>query len=162
MSILVFAEIQDGKIKKSSLEAVSYARQVPGNSTVNVVVLGPAEATGLSELAKYGADKIYHAAGISGFDPAVYAAAIAEADKLTNAEWMIISNTYTGKSYTDMLLGVGGRLGAQIYISDSFMVTASLDAFKLSRGSQVVVGNQILVDIPPVFVGSQIMGGLEF
>jgi hypothetical protein len=71
-------------------------------------------------------------------------------------------NTYTGKSYTEMRLGVGGRLGAQIHVSDSFMLTGSVDAFKLSRGSQVVVGNQILVDIPPLFAGGQIMGGWEF
>ncbi len=70
--------------------------------------------------------------------------------------------SYTGKSYTDMRLGVGGRLGAQIHVSDSFMITGSVDAFKLSRGSQVVVGNQILADIPPVFLGGQIMGGWEF
>lgn len=71
-------------------------------------------------------------------------------------------NTYTGKSYTEMRLGVGGRLGAQIHVSDSFILTGSVDAFKLSRGSQVVVGNQILVDIPPLFAGGQIMGGWEF
>jgi len=71
-------------------------------------------------------------------------------------------NAYTGKSYTVLQLGVGGRLGAQIHVSDSLIVIGSVDAFKLSRGTQIVVHNQLLLDIPPIFVGAQIMGGWEF
>lgn len=98
MSILVFAEIQDGQIKKSSLEAVSFAKQIPGNQNVNAVIIGAADALSIAELAKYGAEKIYHAKEISAFDPAIFASAIVDAQILSQASWVIISNTYSGKS----------------------------------------------------------------
>jgi hypothetical protein len=69
---------------------------------------------------------------------------------------------YTGKSYTDARLGFGGRIGGQFHVSESVVLIGSIDALKLSSGSQVFVGNQKLVDIPPVFVGGQISGGWEF
>lgn len=70
--------------------------------------------------------------------------------------------SYTGKSYTDARLGIGGRLGAQIHVTESVIVNGSIDALKLSNGAQIFVGNQLLVDIPPLFVGGQITGGWEF
>lgn len=71
-------------------------------------------------------------------------------------------NVYTGRSYTDVRLGIGGRIGAQTRLSESFLIIGSVDAFRLSRGAQVVVGNQLVVNVPPVFVSGQIMGGWEF
>lgn len=72
------------------------------------------------------------------------------------------NNSYTGKSYSDVRLGIGGRVGATIRVSESFIVLGSIDALKLSSGALVVVGNQIVADIPPIFVGGQISGGWEF
>ena len=97
MSILVFAEIQDGKVKKSSLEAVSYAKQMNAG-TIHAVALGNADNSALAELAKYGANQIHHSAAFTTFDSTTYAAAIAEAANACGAKWVIISNTYTGKS----------------------------------------------------------------
>jgi hypothetical protein len=70
--------------------------------------------------------------------------------------------SYTGKSYTDARLGIGGRLGAQFHVTESVIVNGSIDALKLSSGAQIFVGNQLLVDIPPLFVSGQITGGWEF
>jgi hypothetical protein len=72
------------------------------------------------------------------------------------------NNSYTGKSYTEARLGVGGRIGAKVHVSESLFVLGSIDALKLSNGALVVVGNQIIADIPPIFVGGQITGGWEF
>jgi len=72
------------------------------------------------------------------------------------------NNSYTGKSYTEARLGIGGRIGAKVQVSESMFMLGSIDALKLSNGALVVVGNQIVADIPPIFVEGQISGGWEF
>ena len=59
-TVLVLAELKDGKIKFGSLEAASAAAEVAGIISGNVVgaAMGPAEE---SELQKIGAEKVYHA-----------------------------------------------------------------------------------------------------
>ena len=63
MAVLVYAEISDGEVKKSSFEAVSYAAELAQkfNTTVTAVVLGTASQEALDSLGKYGADKVLHA-----------------------------------------------------------------------------------------------------
>jgi electron transfer flavoprotein alpha subunit len=59
MNILVFVESADGKIKKTSLEAVAYAHQMGGQ--VTAIALGHADEAELKALGKYGAKKVLHA-----------------------------------------------------------------------------------------------------
>ncbi len=60
MSIIVFSENRNGKIKKQSLEAVAYAANISKNISKPVVAIsiGSLSADELSVLAKYGASKI--------------------------------------------------------------------------------------------------------
>jgi len=60
MNILVFVETPEGKIRKTSLEAVAYAHAMGG--TVTAIVLGKADANELPSIGKYGATKVLHAA----------------------------------------------------------------------------------------------------
>lgn len=93
MSITVFAEIQDGKIKKSSLEAVAYAKQMNAGQ-VTAVAIGAADAAAIAQLGTFGADQIKHAE-VNSTDSGVLASALAEA--AAGSSWIIVSNTYTGK-----------------------------------------------------------------
>jgi len=72
------------------------------------------------------------------------------------------NNSYTGKSYTESRLGIGGRIGASFRLSHSLRMLASIDALKLSKGVLVVVGDEIVADVPPVFLGGQVSAGWEF
>jgi electron transfer flavoprotein alpha subunit len=56
MNVLVFAELSDGKVKGSALEAIAFARTLHDN--VTVAVLGQANETALQELGKYGASEV--------------------------------------------------------------------------------------------------------
>ncbi|SHN26801.1 electron transfer flavoprotein alpha subunit apoprotein [Cyclobacterium lianum] len=64
MSILVYIEQDQGKIKSSSLEAVSYAAALSEKSgdKVNVLGCGTIEDADWNQLGKAGADAIYHVA----------------------------------------------------------------------------------------------------
>lgn len=96
MSTLVFIETSEGKIRKSSLEAVCYAHAMGGS--VTAVVLGPADAKEVQSLGNYGAQKVLHAAdarlekGISQ----VYASVLTQAMKDENADVLILASSSLG------------------------------------------------------------------
>ncbi len=59
MSTLVFIEISEGKVRKSSLEAIAYGNALGGS--VTAAVLGHCAQAELELLGKFGAEKIVHA-----------------------------------------------------------------------------------------------------
>jgi electron transfer flavoprotein alpha subunit len=60
MSVLVFVESAEGKIKKTSLEAVAYAHLM--GQGVTAIALGDVDKAELEALGTYGAQKVLHAA----------------------------------------------------------------------------------------------------
>ena len=58
MAILVFVESAEGKIRKTSIEAVSYAHAMGG--PVTAIAMGDIERSELEELGKFGAQKVLH------------------------------------------------------------------------------------------------------
>jgi len=96
MAILVFVEVAEGKIRKSSLEAVCYA-QAMGDS-VTAIVLGPADAAEVKSLGSYGAKKVLNVA-----DPKlekgiiqVYASVLTEAMEDEKADILVLANSSLG------------------------------------------------------------------
>src|SRR6187402_2998890 len=61
MAILVFIESAEGKIKKTSLEAVAYAQAMNAGS-VTAIALGNVNQEELANLGKLGAQKVLHVA----------------------------------------------------------------------------------------------------
>jgi electron transfer flavoprotein alpha subunit len=107
MSIIVFAEASDGVFKKSTFEAVCYARHI-GNKTgapVIAAALGISDAATLETLGHYGADQVLNVTGSSfeHFDAQAQGAALAAAAQSVGATTVIISNTYSGKAIAPRL-----------------------------------------------------------
>lgn len=102
MKIIVFAENQDGNFKKSVFEAVSYAAQIAAGKggSVSVVSIGEVANDKLAELGKFGADRVlnYAQAFLNTFNGETYSKVLAHALQAEQAELLIISNTYTGKT----------------------------------------------------------------
>jgi len=108
MSVLVFAEISDGKFKKATYEAVSYGRQVAdmlGSKVVAIVIGNGADA---SELGQYGAHVVKTIQTSDSFTADAYAAAVNASANEVSASTVIISNTYTGKSLAPRLAQLMG------------------------------------------------------
>jgi len=59
MNVLVFVESAEGKIRKTSLEAVAYGKAMGGS--VTAIALGTVDKAELESLGKYGAQKVLHA-----------------------------------------------------------------------------------------------------
>ena len=93
MSILVFIEGAEGEIKKSSLEAVSYAAELAKKKGVSATAVAIGNFTSsLESVGKYGASKVLHITNekLAQVNVMAYATAIAEAAKKENAEVVVL------------------------------------------------------------------------
>jgi electron transfer flavoprotein alpha subunit len=96
MSILVFVESADGKIKKTSLEAVAYAHAMGG--PVTAIALGSADKTELESVGKFGASKVLHVAD-SKLDQGIiqaYATVLTKAMEDEKTDTLILANSSLG------------------------------------------------------------------
>lgn len=109
MNILVFLETSEGKIKKTSLEAMAYAHGMNGVTTA--IVLGKADAGDLQTLGKYGAAKVLHAADTKLDEPIiqVYSSVLAHAMQDEKADVLLLANSSLG---TPVAAKVAIKLGA--------------------------------------------------
>lgn len=96
MSILVFVEAGDGKVRKTSIEAVAYATAMDGD--VTALAIGNIDSSELESLGNYGASKVLHA-NDSKLDHGVIAAysnVIAAAMDHTGANTLVLANSSLG------------------------------------------------------------------
>lgn len=93
MATLVFVETSEGKVRKTSLEAVAYAHQM--GAGVTAIVLGTVSSSELESLGKYGAQKVLHAADSKLDHPViqVFASVITKAMQDENADVLVLANS---------------------------------------------------------------------
>ncbi|HEX6890764.1 MAG TPA: electron transfer flavoprotein subunit alpha/FixB family protein [Chryseolinea sp.] len=111
MPILVFVESAEGKIKKTSLEAVAYAHAMGG--PVTAIALGEVDKGELEGLGKLGAQKVLHASDPKLNDGIiqVYAAVLEKALADESAETLVLANSSLG---TPVAAKVAARIGASL------------------------------------------------
>lgn len=111
MNILVFVESAEGKIKKTSLEAVAYAYAMGGN--VTAIALGAVDSAELEAVGKYGAKKVLHAADTKLNDAIiqVYVSVLVQAMHAENADVLVLANSSLG---TPVAARIATRIGASI------------------------------------------------
>ncbi len=98
MSILVFVEGDEGKIKKSSREAISYAAAMADGAEITALALGSYQADELQSLGANGAHKIMHASSTQ-LDQGIiqaYASVVAQAVELSAAQTLILAKSSLG------------------------------------------------------------------
>ena len=100
MGVLVFADVVEGKVTKSSFEAVTYAAGVAEKmgSSVVAVTYGNASDDELTRLGKYGASKVLVNKDVADMDPQKLTKLVAAAVEAEGAEVIVFSQDYTGKS----------------------------------------------------------------
>ena len=111
-NVLVVAELsEDGKLKKSTLSAITFARQAlpTVGGTLSIVVLGASTAAAAAELAGYGAAKIIAVedASLAKYTAEHYAPSVAAAAQ--GASLVVATASSFGK---DLLPRVAARLDA--------------------------------------------------
>lgn len=96
MNSLVFVESGEGKIRKSSLEAVAYAHAMGG--TVTAIALGSVDKGELESLGKYGAAKVLHVADERLNQDVIqaFASVLTKAMVDESADVLVLANTSLG------------------------------------------------------------------
>lgn len=111
MPILVFVESAEGKIKKTSLEAVAFAHALGG--PVTAIALGAMDATELAALGKYGAQKVLHAsdAKLNQGIIQAYASVLEKALADEQADILVLANSSLG---TPVAARIAAKTGASL------------------------------------------------
>jgi electron transfer flavoprotein alpha subunit len=157
MSVLVFAENWEGRFKKSTYEAVSYAAEIARqlNTSCTAVVIGAVSEEDKKGLGKYGATKVLSVANdkLKNLEAGVYTHILADAAKSVSATHVVISYTYTGKAIAPRL---SVRLKAGL-VSGAIALPTSLAPFTVRKKcysgkglTDVVINSEIkMVAITP-------------
>ncbi len=98
MSIVVFAESSDNQFKKSTFEAVSYAKEIGTLLGKDVIAVNISGISNSAELGKYGASKVVNCNNTDGFTVDATSDLFASICKDLGASVVVLSNTYVGKS----------------------------------------------------------------
>lgn len=115
--VLVFAETQDGKLKKAALECTYYGSKVAETQGVSCQALILGEAADGGRLGTYGAQQVWQVndSQLASFDSRTYAKVIAAVAKEKGATVVILPDTANGKSLLGqvaVLLRAGAVRGA--------------------------------------------------
>jgi electron transfer flavoprotein alpha subunit len=121
--ILVFAEQNNGIFKKATFEAIHYASKIAQSVGTNVCAVVLGEATNLSLLGNYGAQKVIHIADarLNNLEAKAYSKAISTIATQENAQYIIFSNNNTSKAVAPR---VAARIKAGIVVGATSLPNA--------------------------------------
>jgi electron transfer flavoprotein alpha subunit len=133
LNILVFAEVRDGRLKKSSLEALSEAvraaKALGGKAAAALV--GEGVRSHAEALGKHGASTVYvvESSRLKSYASEAFAKALAEAARKSGAAAVFMAATSTGRDLAGALAAVLGTSAA----SDCTAVLAEGGALRAKR-----------------------------
>ena len=161
MSLLIYAESADGKLKKVAFELASYAKKVAemlGTSVTAVTV----NAADVSELAKYGVSKVLEVnkEQLTNFNAKAYADVIKQAAQKEGSKVIVLSST-TDSLYLAPLVSVGLEAG---FASNVVSLPLSTSPFQVKRtafSNKAFNFTDILTDIKVLAIGKNSFGIFE-
>ncbi len=153
MSILVYAESWEGKFKKSTFEAASYANQLAKdlNTDTIAVSLGNIDESELLKLGEYGVSKIFSYSNITKSDNKNSSIVLANHAKESKA--IIFSNTFSAKMIAPRLssklkAGLLSNVISKILNSNNF--TFQRQAFSSKAIETVTVNTEkVIITVSP-------------
>ncbi len=153
MSVLIFIECADGKVKKSSLEAAFYGHQVATSLGTNAVgvAIGEVVTDKLKSLGQYGISKVLldEDSRLKDYVSQAYTKVVAAAVEKESATVIILSNTNIGT-------GIGARLASRLQGSFATNVVAlpeiSGESFKVKKSvfSGKAFAEELLTGTPKI------------
>jgi electron transfer flavoprotein alpha subunit len=158
MSVLIYTENAEGKFKKSTFEAISYARAIADqtNTTLVAISIGDVANDQLSSLGKYGADKVLNVsnAQLKNFVNQAYASVIASAAKKEGADIVVLSNSFSGRGLAPRIgvkleAGVAdGAVALPEIAGDKFTVKKTAFSGKAFAIVQLTSANKVIALVP--------------
>jgi len=158
MSVLIYTENAEGKFKKSTFEAISYARAIADQTNTNLVAIsiGDVADDQLNLIGKYGADKVLTVsnAQLKNFVNQAYASVIASAAKKESADVVVLSNSFSGRGLAPRIgvkleAGVAdGAVALPETTGDKFTVKKTAFSGKAFATVQLTSPNKVIALVP--------------
>lgn len=152
MSVLIFIELADGEIKKSSLEALYYGAKVAEMSggSATALAIGEASETELAKAGNYGVSKVLHANDERLGQPNImaYSKALIEATHQVGAKIIVtakssLADPVTARVAGALKAGVVGNVVELPDMSDGFKVKRSI--FTGKAFAETVVSSDVKI-----------------
>jgi electron transfer flavoprotein alpha subunit len=161
MSVLVYTESENGKLKKVAFECVSYAKAIANDmgTTVTAVAVNADDA---DSLGNYGASKVLSIknSDLHTFNAKKYAAAIENAAKQEDAKVVVVSSSADSK-YLAPMLAVGLNAG---YVSNVVEKPSNLAPFTVKRTAftnKAFANTEINTDVKLIGLSNNSFGLVE-
>jgi electron transfer flavoprotein alpha subunit len=154
MSVLIYVELDNGSIKKTSLEAVAYGAKVAEKTGGQAVVLalGKADNAELEKAGQYGAAKVLHAADakLDHENSLAYADALVQAAAQEGSKIIILSKSGLGdamaaRAAAKLKAGIVSGVTALPETDGSFRVTRSIFTGKAFATTEIKSDIKVLV-----------------
>ena len=158
MSVLIYAESAEGKLKKVALELASYAKKVAEmlGTTVTAVTVN---VNDVSELANYGITKVLQVSNskLENFNAKAYADVIKQAAGKESSKIIVLSST-TDSMYLAGLVAVGLEAG---FASNVVALPVSVNPFQVKRtafSNKAFNLTEISTDVKVIAIGKNSFG----
>lgn len=158
MSVLVYTESEEGKIKKAALEAVSYAKGIADQMGTTVTAIS-FNVNDTSDLGKYGASKVLEVSNdkLNKFNGEAYADAITQAAKNEGAKVIVLTSSANSK-YLAPTLAIDLDAG---YVPNVVGLPESTSSFKVKHSvftNKAFAVTEITTDVKIVGIGQNSFG----
>jgi electron transfer flavoprotein alpha subunit len=154
MSVLIYVELDNGSIKKTSLEAVAYGAKIAEKTgdKVAVLALGKADISELEKAGNYGAGKVLHAADdkLDQENSLAYADVLVQAALQENSKIIILSKSGLGdavaaRAAAKLKAGIVSGVTGLPDINNSFKVPRSIFTGKAFATTEIKSDIKVLV-----------------
>lgn len=161
MSLLIYAESQDGKFKKVAFELASYARKIADSmgTTVTAVTVN---AGNVAELGNYGVNKVLKVTNdkLANFNAKAYADAIKQAAQKEGAKVIVLSST-TDSLYLAGLVSVGLDAGFASNVVGLPVSTAPFQVKRTAFSNKAFNITEITTDVKVLSLAKNSFGLVE-
>lgn len=154
MSVLIFVELDNGIIKKTSLEAIAYGANVASQtgSTATVLAIGKAEIAELEKAGSDGASKVLHVSDENfahenalAYSDALFQAATQEGSKVIILSKSGLGDAVAARAAARLKAGVVSGVTELPQIGSSFRVTRSIYTGKAFATTEIKSDIKLLV-----------------
>jgi len=161
MSLLIYAESADGKLKKVAFELASYAKKVAETlgTTLTAVTVN---AENVSELSKYGVDKVLKVTDnkLANFNAKAYADVIKQAAQKENSKIIVLSST-TDSLYLAPMVAVGLDAGFASNIVGLPLSTSPFQVKRTAFSNKAFNITEISTEVKILSIGKNSFGLVE-
>jgi len=160
MSVLIFADQSQGKIKKAAFEAIYYGAKVAQalGTTATAIVLGEVDNAEVAALGNYGAQKVLHAADakLNEVDSGVATKVIVAAAAQENAQVIIFSHNFDGRAIAPRVAArlQAGLVSGAISLPDTangFVVKKTVFSGKAFANVNITSAQKVISVMPNTF-----------